>query len=353
VAHKAPRDGRDGLKGEPGTPGADSTVPGPVGRPGEPGKSAYLLAKDAGFPGDQAEWHRSLIGTPGAAGKDAYATAVANGFTGTEEEWLASLVGPIGPKGDTGRIGATGATGPLGPVGPIGPMPKHVWKGTELAFEFAPGIWGAFVDLQGPKGDSGAAGITRAIHGGGGGGGASGIPDAPADNLAYARFNTSWVVTVEEAPEDNQPYNRKNGAWFVAVSGGSATWGNIVGTLSDQTDLQLALDDKLDAIPPIAFAFGDATPSPIYTFPFNGTVTEASMTIDTPFDGASPSVALGVTGTLDALLPAGVSDVSDASSFGSTPELHVTAGAQVIISIVAGSGASAGAGRVFLQFVPD
>lgn len=38
-------------------------------------------------------------------------------------------------------------------------------------------------------------------------------------------------------------------AWLEALSeGGGATWGDITGTLSDQTDLQNALDDKEDAL---------------------------------------------------------------------------------------------------------
>lgn len=40
----------------------------------------------------------------------------------------------------------------------------------------------------------------------------------------------------------------ENGLEFVAGSGGGVAWGDITGTLSDQTDLQSALDDKLNVI---------------------------------------------------------------------------------------------------------
>lgn len=42
--------------------------------------------------------------------------------------------------------------------GPIGPMPRHEWKNTSLRFEEEPGVWGKWVDLQGPKGDPGLGG---------------------------------------------------------------------------------------------------------------------------------------------------------------------------------------------------
>ena len=48
-----------------------------------------------------------------------------------------------------------------------------------------------------------------------------------------------------DAPSDGSTYGRLNGAWSV-VGGGGVAWGAITGTLSSQTDLQSALDAKLD-----------------------------------------------------------------------------------------------------------
>lgn len=317
------RDGREGPRGLRGPQGergfkGDSGDLGPLGPKGEQGEQG-----EQGPIGPEG-----LPGIVGRAGLDGQ-----QGSIGPQ--------GPQGPKGDQGDIG---------PEGPIGPIPRHEWINTSLRFELPSGRWGPLVDLRGPPG-SGQG--TGGIGFGGAGDLNVGIPEAPLDAFVYGRGGAAWTVVVEEAPEDNQPYVRKNGSWFVAVSGGSATWGNIIGLLSDQTDLQNALDDKLDAIPPIAFAFGDATPSPIYTFPFNGTLTAAGIAVDTPFNGTTPSVELGITGTLDALLPTTSSNVAESGHYGATPELHVSAGDQVILSIVAGSGASSGNGRVFLQFVPD
>jgi hypothetical protein len=142
------RDGRDGRDGELGPRG----YPGPAGAQGR----------------------------DGAIGKSAYEIAVARGYVGSERDWIDSLVGPAGAHGERGQPGLDGsdgqpgATGDLGPPGPkgdegpMGPMPLHEWSGTQLRFELALGVWGQWVDVQGPPGNDG---VTRVISGGGGGGG--------------------------------------------------------------------------------------------------------------------------------------------------------------------------------------
>jgi hypothetical protein len=58
----------------------------------------------------------------------------------------------------------------------------------------------------------------------------------------------SWVTSqgyLTDAPSDGNEYVRKNAAWAIASAGGGVAWGAITGTLSSQTDLQTALDDKL------------------------------------------------------------------------------------------------------------
>ncbi len=63
------------------------------------------------------------IGGPGEKGDDgksAYQIAVEKGFTGNETAWLASLKGAKGDKGDTGPQGPQGQQGPQGPQGKQG-----------------------------------------------------------------------------------------------------------------------------------------------------------------------------------------------------------------------------------------
>ena len=69
-------------------------------------------------------------------------------------------------------------------------------------------------------------------------------------NLGVSKFGTDVVGAINSAdsPSAANPF-----ATIYDLAGLGATWGNITGTLSDQTDLQLALDNKYDASNPSNF----------------------------------------------------------------------------------------------------
>ena len=130
-----------------GTAGKD----GKDGTDGEDGKSAYAIAVENGFEGDEAAWLASLKGadgkdgvdgTDGAAGKSAYATAVENGFEGNESAWLASLKGADGKDGVDGTDGAAGKSAYATAV-------ENGFEGNEAAW---------LASLKGADGKDGAAG---------------------------------------------------------------------------------------------------------------------------------------------------------------------------------------------------
>lgn len=143
---------------------------GPQGEPGEDGvdgKSAYEVAVDEGFIGDETTWLGSLVGPQGPEGEQgesiegpegpegmsAYQVAVDNGFVGTAPQWLASLVGPAGVTGATGSTGSSGsaATVAVGSVttGAAGSNVSVTNSGTSSA---------ATLDFTIPRGDTGATG---------------------------------------------------------------------------------------------------------------------------------------------------------------------------------------------------
>ena len=103
---------------------------------------------------------------------------------------------------------------------------------------------------------------TNAISegGGGGGGGSWGsitgtlsdqtdlqtALDAKADSADLGTLSSE-----DDAPSDDKSYGRKNGTWSeIQSGGGGGAWGSITGTLSDQTDLQTALDAKVSSSSP-------------------------------------------------------------------------------------------------------
>ena len=146
IAEIQQKPGIQGEKGEKGDPGVD-------GADGVDGKSAYQIAVEKGFEGDETAWLASLkgekgadgvIGADGANGKSAYQIAVEKGFEGDETAWLASLKGADGAQGIDGAKGDAGPQGPAGEQGPKGD----------------PGEAGP----QGPAGEKGADGIFDIAH---------------------------------------------------------------------------------------------------------------------------------------------------------------------------------------------
>ena len=146
IAEIQQKPGIQGEKGDKGDPGAD-------GADGADGKSAYQIAVEKGFVGDETAWLASLkgekgadgvIGADGADGKSAYQIAVEKGFEGDETAWLASLKGADGAQGIDGAKGEAGPQGPAGEAGPKGD----------------PGEAGP----QGPAGEKGADGIFDIAH---------------------------------------------------------------------------------------------------------------------------------------------------------------------------------------------
>ena len=145
IAEIQQKPGIQGPKGDKGDPGVD-------GADGVDGKSAYQIAVEKGFEGDETAWLASLkgekgadgvIGADGANGKSAYQIAVEKGFEGDETAWLASLKGADGAqgidgaKGDAGPQGPTGEQGPKGDPGEAGPQGPAGEKGADGIFDIA------------------------------------------------------------------------------------------------------------------------------------------------------------------------------------------------------------------------
>lgn len=148
-------------------------------------------------------------------------------------EQLEALTGPQGPQGPTGATGPQGPKGDTGDTGPTGPQGATGPQGPQ-------GIQG----IQGPKGDTGDTG-PQGEQGPKGDTGATG-PEGPqgpqgiqgpagADGLTTS-------ITV-----NGTTYTQSSGNITLPDYPSGAVWGNITGTLSDQTDLQTALDAKADA----------------------------------------------------------------------------------------------------------
>lgn len=150
-------------------------------------------------------------GGGGADGKSAYEIAVENGFEGDETAWLKSLKGE---KGDAGAQGATGPRGPQGEKGEQGPKGDTGPAGADgkPGADGDPGEKGEKGDTgpqgpQGPKGDIGPAGAGLDVTGASVGQlvkiaavDADGTPTAwaPVDMPADRRYELIETITINE-----------------------------------------------------------------------------------------------------------------------------------------------------------
>ena len=133
-----------------------------------------------------------------------------------EDEWVSLGEFPRqGPQGLQGPQGIQGQIGPQGPMGPQGPVGPRGYSGS-----------------PGPAGERGATG-----------------PQGPQGPIGL----TPELITMEtnpEVPEGTIPTDltglKIDDDYYAIAS--TPAWGDITGTLSDQTDLKNALDAKQDVI---------------------------------------------------------------------------------------------------------
>ena len=217
------------------------------GKTGADGKSAYQIAVDNGFSGDEKTWLESLVGKQGEQGiqgpqgeqgpqglqgetgpqgekgddgKSAYDIAKSEGFSGTTEEWLASLKGADGAPGKDGKDGSSVSLKNSADECTVANSDAYINKENYHIYIFRGEVDGerkfddlgefAIVGPQGPKGDKGDKGDKgeQGIQGEKGDKGDKGEDGAPGkdgkDGLSITAATTAsteggTIVTFENA----------------------------------------------------------------------------------------------------------------------------------------------------------
>jgi len=105
-------------------------------------------------------------------------------------------------------------------------------------------------------------------------------------------------------------------------------------------------------VAPIAFSFGDA-PHTIFTAPAAGVLSYVRVSIETPFNGVGASFELGTSIGDGSAMPSAYVDPHTVADYEHTPDLALTSGQHVYVTIIPGSGATAGNGVIFLQFLEN
>jgi hypothetical protein len=140
------------------------------------------------------------------------------------------------------------------------------------------------------------------------------------------------------------------------LEGGSPTVVNVVRqTVRLQTVRQGppgAIGPPGAALPPTNFAFGDASPALVQTLDAQKLVVRTRITITTPFDGAGATLSIGTLAQPELLIASSQVNPAQKTTFETTPEVALSAGTNLYLFIIAGVGATQGAGRTVLELIP-
>ena len=211
--------GLRGAKGEAGEQG-DTGLPFQVDAQGllvnrgafdaEPAGFSYL-AIDTGelyFREGAAGGWSAGVPFQGPPGDSAYQVAVENGFVGTEAEWLETLQGNTGDEG----------------------------RGiTSLAINISGHLVVTYTDTT-----QADLGLVVGADGENGTNGTNGTNGEDGRGIASMAVDGSYhlIITYDDATTED--------AGLIPGAGGSTAWGSITGPLADQTDLQTALNGKVN-----------------------------------------------------------------------------------------------------------
>lgn len=99
----------------------------------------------------------------------------------------------------------------------------------------------------------------------------------------------------------------------------------------------------------VAFAFGDATPTPVVTALAGKLVYVVELYVKVPFDGTGAQVTIGDAAQLDRLMSATENDLSAVGGNHSTPVHAYGSDTPILLSITPGAGATQGSGVLVLR----
>lgn len=97
------------------------------------------------------------------------------------------------------------------------------------------------------------------------------------------------------------------------------------------------------------FNFGDATPKLLMNVPADRVITQINMYVTEAFNGTTPSLSIGDTGDYASLMDTTDNNPIVISNWAVTPGKTYGADTDIYLSIVAGSGATTGAGLLVIQ----
>lgn len=167
-------------------------------------------------------------------------------------------------------------------------------------------------------------------------------------NSDAAGSGTDWKVTIQRATsgmsaayiltlpvDDGTPnqYLQTDGSGVLSWQTVSAGATNIMQT-----------DDT-------ALAFGASSPVTMFTKPAGSKIAEIRIYVDTLFNGTTPTLSIGISGTTSKYGSTGQVDLTTVGVYVWDPGIDVTGGSENLIATYSAGSSSAGAARIEVDYV--
>lgn len=138
---------------------------------------------------------------------------------------------------------------------------------------------------------------------------------------------------VEMPADDGSP-----GQALVTDGGGVLTWQTMAGgtdkLITDTTSL----------------AFGTGTPLSLFTLPANAVIEKVKVVVDTAFNGAAPTLSIGIAGTVSKYMAATDIDLKTIGIYEVDPGLASVGSTEALIATYAADSSAAGAARILIDY---
>lgn len=99
-----------------------------------------------------------------------------------------------------------------------------------------------------------------------------------------------------------------------------------------------------------ALAFGSASPLTLFTLPANAVIFRVRIIVDTAFNGTTPQVTIGISGTTAKYTAAADCDLKTAGEYVIEPGVAPVGSTENLIATYTASGSSVGAARIVIEY---
>ena len=172
--------------------------------------------------------------------------------------------------------------------------------------------------------------------------------DSIVINSDSAGSAADWKITV------SRPASGMTADWALTLPVDDGAPGQVLQTNGSGVTTWATSSTTADCIhsETTSLAFGTSSPVTMFTLPANAVVHYTEVVIDTPFNGTSPTVSIGVAGTVSKFTPATAINLKGVAldTYSFYPGLAAEGSTNDLIATYAASSASAGAARLIVYY---